>query len=163
MRHRSLKVNTGFSLLEIMVVILILGVFVGITVPRMAQTVTHMQLRHSVQQLVHHMRYAQNRAIIKNNILRLDFNDDFNRYWISTYDEQPGAVESEDSFKRIKGPEGRDNRVVTAIRLEADQGFIQFYPDGQIDKRLLKLCVKDHCWMISTKDQRGRILAYEQE
>lgn len=160
MNNRSLI--KGFSLLEIMIVILIISVFVGITVPRMARTLTRMRLRYSVRQLVHNMRYVQNRAIIKNNLFRLEFNDDHDRYWISSY-EQEKREKSDGSFKRIKGPEGSDNTIIPAIRVETDHGYIQFYPDGQIDKRLLKLCVKDHCWIVSTREQRGRVLAYEQE
>ena len=152
--------KNGFSMLEVILVIVVISISIGVAAPRMMRSINHIQLKQTVGQLSDLMRYAQSRAIIKNSFLRLEFSEDYSRYWLSV-----GVILKEKGivFERIDGQLGRDKRIPTGIQIQAGKRIIQFYPDGQIDKESLSICRKDKCWVISTKEQRGRVLTYEAE
>jgi len=155
----------GFTLIEIILVVLLLSVVVGLTIPNFSQTFTKTQLQKCAQDLVYTMRYAQSRATTKNRRVQLVFNTDFSQYWLSDFLEDSRG--SSDPSQKISGKMGRIFKIPSQIIIELGQNTITFYPDGSIEKERVYVCLspsdkkEDLCLTISTKEQRGFVRIYD--
>lgn len=147
----------AFSLIEIILVVLILSVVAGLIIPDFSHTYSQAQLQKAANGLAYLMRYAQNRAIVKNFRIRLEFDSDFSKYWLC--EEIPGSRQKTDvaMFKKISGRFARITKIDDKIKIEADTQMIYFYPDGTIDKQRIRMCNDNRCLTVSTREQRGNV------
>jgi len=109
----------GWTLIELLFVIIIIGIIIGISLPRLKKSYNGIQLNGFSRELLDLMNYLRQRAIVKRTVISLNLDTDKEEYW---------AIEK-----------GADNRIKTyqipdGIKLAADKTEIFFYPDGQIDK-----------------------------
>ena len=120
----------GFTLLELMVVIVIIGVMTGVIVAEMRGTFEDALLRASARKLMDAANVANARAVARNeaHILTLDLAN--HRY--SVRRDQQTALEGElDERVRI---ELRDLEMETAEAEEPrERNVIRFLPDGTAD------------------------------
>jgi prepilin-type N-terminal cleavage/methylation domain-containing protein len=124
--HKRLSV--GFTLVELMLVVTIIGVFIGLSTPLFRRTFKDIQLDNACLNLSKLMRYARERAIMERMRYRLSFDDEMKSYWLEA--ELPYEV----GFQRIKGRLGRDNVIPKGITIEGQERNINFYPDGEADQ-----------------------------
>ena len=152
----------AFTLIEILLVVLVLAVIVGISIPNFQNTYQKFSLKKNVDDVLYTMRYAQSRAVMKNLIVRLEFNEDFSQYWLTQ--EEP-SEESTDkiTFEDVDGSMGRIFNFDHEVKVESSGNAIQFYPDGNIDKLELKMCSEGGCFKVITNQQRGYVNAYPVE
>ncbi len=155
------SLRNGFTLIEIILVMAILVVIAGLTLPSFRSTYNILQLKEESQDMAFLMRYAQSRSITKNVIVRLVLNDDLTQYWLE--DENKGAENSaEGSFQRFSGRLGRDFEIKKGIIIEITANTVEFYPDGTIDKRRIFLCdALNKCFTVSTEEQRGHVIVLD--
>jgi len=152
----------GFTLIEILLVLVLLTVIIGLVIPNFSSTYNSLQLKRMVQDLGYLMRYAQSRAITKQSLVRLEFDDEQKTYWLmQEVKDQEGDIEG--SFDRLSGRLGRNYRIPDGIKIQKGEEMILFYPDGQIEKQHLSICNDKKCFTISTKAQRGKVLIFEDE
>lgn len=152
--------NKGFTFIEIILVILILSVIVAITVPNFSRTYGTFQLKKTANDLAYIMQYAQSRAVTRNQLMRLEFNADFSKYWLT---EKKDNV---DQFDRFRGRLGKIFDISQKTKVIADKKVVNFYPDGTIEKQYLYVCDdKQKCLTVSTKEQRGyvQVLDFKKE
>ena len=147
---RSLYRRSGFTLVELMVVVVIIGIISAVIIPEMKGSFEEALLRSTSRKLVDVFSLANSRAVSMNRPqqVRLDWKN--SRYFLESRGRDRG---NELSLRR--GPEDLrgtvDNRISIEIRrseevAEADeprgaaetssskQGeVIQFYPDGTAD------------------------------
>lgn len=147
----------GFTLIEILLVIAVFSIIVAVAVPNFTPAFAGIQLKNSTKHLSYLMRYAQSRAVSKNQHVRLVFNSDFSQYWL---EEKNNNAES-DEYDHVKGRLGRVNHVSGDLDIESSESIIQFYPGGTIDKIRIFVCYEERCNTLSTKEQRGFIHTFE--
>ena len=71
----------GFTLVEILLVVMLIGLAAGLAVPNFSGSFSSLQLRETAENLGYLMRYAQSRAIIRRQPCRLEFNIDNTKPW----------------------------------------------------------------------------------
>jgi len=120
----------GFTLVELLMVILIMSVVVGLSVPRFGRTFGHLQLQVFAYDVAKLFTYASKRAIAREEILRIYFDTEGKRYWLAR--AQGAAPKWE--FERVAGKFGRINPVPDAISLDPSAGEVTFFPDGRADR-----------------------------
>lgn len=157
-----LRCRKGFTLIEVLLVTALLMIVIGLAAPNFSSTYNRLQLQRSAQDLKYLMQYAQSRAVIRQSLMHLEFDDEHKAYWLTQKAKGP-EKEEEGSFERLSGRLGRKYTITDGINIQTQGRTISFYPDGQIDKRRLRLCNDRRCFIISTKEQRGKVLIFEDE
>ncbi|MCK5580304.1 MAG: hypothetical protein KAJ18_03435 [Candidatus Omnitrophica bacterium] len=165
-KQKERESSGGFTFVEILLVVVLLGVVAGLSIPHFSQSYKTLQVQNIANNIVYLMRYAQSRAIIKNTTVRLVFDGPFERYWLEQAQEIGQGDEI--SFARIEGRWGRRFSVSQEVEVSMQDSFIKFYPDGKIDKNEASICRdvsqgKQDCVMITTKWQPGYIHLVKQQ
>lgn len=136
--------------MELLLVILVIAVIAGLSVPQFRGTFSRLTLRNAVSDLAYTMRYAQSRALMRNALHRIIFTDEFRKYKIL-------EASGDDGFSALPGRMGNIVSLAHGITLDAENETIDFYPDGAIQSETLRLCQKQQCYTVSTALQRGRV------
>ena len=71
--------NKAFTLIEMLLVLIILSVIVGLTVPNFGKSVNTFELKKTANDIVYLVRWAQSRAINENVNYQLAFLNDFTK------------------------------------------------------------------------------------
>lgn len=132
----------AFTLLELLVVIAVISVTLGLLIPSFHKTFSDIQLNACVQDMVSFIRYARERAIVENTVFRLNLDMGEGSYWLTK--KEP----DKDSFSRPSEKLGRKHTVSGALRIEASENTVDFYPDGEIGASQI--------WL---RNQNGKALA----
>ena len=160
---REIKNFKAFTLIELLLVIIILGVIAGITVPNFSQAYSGFLVKKSVDDLSYLMRYAQSRAVIQSKTVRLCCDAAEKRFWLEDQDSESTESGGERSFQKIAGRFGRTFSLPADVELTCPQEHVRFLPDGAIDKTRLKISYKENSWTITTAAQKNHVLAYPTE
>jgi len=123
------RIHNAVTFIELLLVIVIIGILIGISVPRFRKTFNHLQLNSSSRELQASMNYLRQRSIVEGKPIYLNIDSDTGEYW----------AEVKDVKNRL-----RTYRVPIEIRIEAEQKQIIFYPDGSIDKVTISLIGSDN-------------------
>ena len=124
------RAQAGFTLLELLIVILIMAVVVGFSVPRFSRTFSYLQLQVFAHDVAKLLTYASKRAVARGEMLRIHFDVEGGRYWLAHAQEASPEGESE----RVAGKFGRISSVPEAISLDPSAREVTFYPDGRADR-----------------------------
>lgn len=146
----------GFTLIEIILVVLILSVIAAMALPNFSRSYVQMQFKGDIQELVQSMKYAQSRAVGKNTIMRISFDTQESTYWLEQQNE-------DGDFERFRGRMAGELKISGDVRFDGNSEAILFYPDGQMDKTYIYICRKEICYTVSTKEQRGFVHILEGE
>ena len=122
--------GSGFTLVELLMVILIMAVVVGLSVPRFSRTFGTLQLQVFAYDMAKLFTYASKRAIAREEILRIHFDTEGKRYWLARAQEASPKWE----FERVAGKFGRINPVPNAISLDPSAREVTFFPDGRAER-----------------------------
>jgi prepilin-type N-terminal cleavage/methylation domain-containing protein len=148
----------GFTLVEIMVVIVVLTILTATIVPEFSGTIEDARLRASGLNLAAAIRFAASEAVTRSRVLRLHVNPATGDYWLEAENERR-------EFRPIQH-DGRgrlDERIAVDVvptrpvimggesetppspppdeggEAAAPPGVIRFYPDGTADGREIVL------------------------
>lgn len=127
--HRQ-RPQAGFTLLELLIVILILAVLVGVSVPQFRRTFRHLQLQVFASDVAKLLTYASRRAVARGEVLRVQFDVEGRRYWLA----MAQGTSPEDEFEKVSGKFGRISSVPQSISFESSAREVTFYPDGRADR-----------------------------
>lgn len=152
----------AFTLVEIILVVLLLSVIAGLSIPNFRNSLGKVKLQSSANHIAYVMRYAQSRAIIKNILVRFECDKTSGRYWL-TEQEKEGTGQSDKPFVKLAHKMGKIFRLPDGVNIESDSSEILFYQDGRIEKQDIKLCGRVSCFLISTREQRGHVNVFEVE
>ena len=125
----------GFTLLELMAVIMIMTVVVGFSVPRFRRTFNHLQLQVFANDVVRLLAYANQRAVTRGERLKIHFDVEGRRYWLASVDESGESVRVASKLSRI-------STIPEDISLAPSGREVNFYPDGGADR--FEMSILDH-------------------
>ena len=75
--------GNGFTLLELVLVLLLMGLIAGLTLPFVASTLDRLKLQSEVRQVASVLRFARSEAISKKTLFTFNVNIDKNHYWLA--------------------------------------------------------------------------------
>jgi prepilin-type N-terminal cleavage/methylation domain-containing protein len=155
-RHRAPQ--AGFTLLELLLVLLILAVVVGMSIPRFRHTFRYLQLQLFASDVARVFTYANRRAVARGETLRIHFDVEGRRFWLLRATEASPGVE----FERIAGKLGRGLSVPGAIFLDSRAREVTFYPDGRADPfEMLIIEDQEERYRLVTDAWTGRVKLLE--
>ena len=152
----------SFTLIELLMVVLILGLVTGLAAPNFSKTYERLQLSETAKNIASLMRYAQGRAIMKGKECRVEF--DLNRARYVLKEQVSGAQDAntQDVFQNIPGRFGRAFPIPPGVAVVAENPRVRFYPDGRMDKiRIYLKDAKENTLTVSTQEQAGTVQIYD--
>ena len=143
----SLRYSTGFSLIELLVVLAIAALILTVTPPLLSSAMPGLQLKSSARQVAAGLRYARDRAVVERTETRL------------MLDLESGIITVTDRGGSISIPEDLNIALVTAVsELDSDkQGHIRFYPDGTSTGGRITLSYKGNGYAVDVDWLTGRV------
>jgi len=117
LRHRPFRIGAGFTVLEVLVVITIVGMLLAVSVPASSRFYESMQYRQAIQDVVSLLATARHRAINTGKAQDVTFDTEHKRITLNSDTRQL--------------PESFTMLVSAAAELgDRGQGVIRFYPEG---------------------------------
>ncbi len=150
-RRLGVSARQGMTLVEVVLVVGLLAMAAGWAVPRFSRAYGRFLTRQKARHVALVMRYAQGRAVVKAEPMRLVVGD--RSYWL----ERCGTGPKERGCRPMSGRMGRRFRVPDGVVLRADRKELMFYPDGTIDRGEVSLCRGRECRVVSTRLVRGYV------
>lgn len=117
----------GFSLLEVMIVVLLLAVASAVVYPSMSAGLRGLRLESTARQIVTLMKSARSRAVQQQKLYRVGFHREKNVYILANeYGEtiREFALAKELTLREV---------VLGGKAVEQDPFFVNFYPNGHSD------------------------------
>jgi len=108
----------GFTLPELLLVIIIIGILAGVSFPGLRKTFDRLQLDDCSRELQQFMNYLQERSVIERKVIYLYIDAGSKKYW----------AQFQESNNRI-----RTYSIPAAITIETKQPQVKFFPDGKIE------------------------------
>lgn len=163
MRRKS----AGFTLIELVVVVFLIGAFFAVAMPRVLRT-DDMNLRSASRGLVTTIRYVYSKAVFEKRIYKLSFDMDTGEYW-TEFIEGNQFRSAEDSASGVRKLPG--GVFFNDIQTERTQGkiasgrdaFILFLPTGIVDSSVIHLRAgKDNFFTLSTNPYTGATKVFDE-
>jgi len=161
-----LRGRQGFTLIEITLVLAILGVALAFIVPRFRDP-GQAELQAQSRRLVMTFRLLRSEAVLHGAPLRLNFDLDLGRYWVSAED---GAVGIEAGLESL-GPLARGAALKPpaqiadlvfpnfGAKVQSGQIYTVFYPDGSIDPTVIHLASQRDAITLYVNPMNNRLVS----
>jgi prepilin-type N-terminal cleavage/methylation domain-containing protein len=132
----------GFTLIELMVVIVVLGVIMSLVIPRLGE-LGEANLKRSARHLTGMIRFLRDDAQAKKKVYRLRFDVQGGRYWAEVLDQTTNKTME---FKRLQSAMTTEGSLAGATSFRdvhagshPDDPYIQITPDGWVENTLIHL------------------------
>ena len=132
----------GFTLIELLAVLLLIGILIGVALPKFSATAQDFQLVNSARNLAKFLTYAQQRAIVEKIPYQAVFDANGASYWLE-------CVQQKERPQRIEGRYGRTARLPAGIEFRFPAEPIQFYPDGTSDPFSIELSAQGRRFVLT--------------
>ena len=144
-RQKRRPRNPGFTLLEVLVVLVLIGVLIGLSLPRFSATTQDLRLVNSARNLAKLLTYAQERAIVERVPYQAVFEAAGARYWLTRLQREG----TETAPQPIQGRFGRPTRLPPGIEFHFPEQPILFYPDGTSDPFSIELSAEGRRFIVT--------------
>jgi len=150
---------TAFTLLELIIVIVILGILFLISTPRFRSTYEDIQLKSAAQDIINLSRLIRQQAILKQAIHRLEYKKDKSDRlrFIVSYKEGSGFIQDRDRLADIKIPRNIE------IEIKKKEKAIYFYPDGTMNEVKVELSGNERRIILTDSKTKGFIFSDEED
>jgi Tfp pilus assembly protein FimT len=144
------KSSKAVTLLELLLIVVILSVFLGLSLPYLNTNVRKMSFRSFVNKAYLFLDYAKAHSILTNRILIAQFDFEDNRLYLAAEGEEKAVLE--------------DLTIPEDYTLEIENEKIIFYPDGTLQEfKLLIRAESENTSVISSKGFDGKIIVDNQK
>jgi len=132
----------GFSLLELMVVLMVIGVVMALTFPKF-QNLLQGDIKSVSIKMIGTIQYLYDEASVRRKVYRLNFDLSEGLYW-GSYLEESGESSRIDTpvLSKILIPDGvkiKDVVVLHEGKVTHGKTFTEFYPNGGLEKTTIHL------------------------
>ena len=134
-KKTRIKKRAGFTLVELILVILLLSVITAISSPLFKKTFQNLQVRNAALNMAKIAGFAREMAIIEGANYKLKIDPKSRSFWLTKLVYSPDKSE----YKRIGGKQGRKFFLPKDVRIDSEKKEIIFYPDGRSDKAKINL------------------------
>jgi general secretion pathway protein H len=132
----------GFTLIEMMIVIVILGVMITLIVPRIGE-LGDANVKRSARHLTGMIRFLRDESQSRKTVFRLRFDVQGGRYWAEVQTLTNDQTVEFTKWQSEIGAEGSLSGQTTFRDVQAashpDDPFIQFTPDGWVENAAIHL------------------------
>lgn len=119
----------AITFIELLIVIVIIGILTGVSIPQFRKTFSHLELESFVKDIYYLSRYLQGSAVSQGKIYCLNIDKEPEGFH-ATYKKESDFLNAEGRFGKLyKFPDG-----ISVSVDPPDINNIYFYPDGSIDK-----------------------------
>jgi general secretion pathway protein H len=146
---RSQLSSRGFTMLEIIAVILVIAIVATLSPPLFSSGVSATQHRAAAREVAQMLRYARTEAVAKRTDVAVDFDLEQRTFQV------PASA-----LKRVaKIPEGIEiNLTTTAAETKNEkQASVRFYPDGGATGGRVTLKVRERSYLVDIDWLTGRV------
>ena len=137
---------TGFTLIELTLVAVIILVLVVLSSPKFRGTFTSLQIDDAAQRMAQVIRYGQHRAIVEERRFRLNLDNTRGVYRLLSESKDTDGGVSEGMAAAFDPIEGRFSDIFPlpdGVAMVSDAKDIDFYPDGRSGKVTINLKNRD--------------------
>ncbi len=121
--------SRGFSLLELVIVLLIISLLALLVTPRLTKTVSHMEVKSAAKKISAILRYCRSDAVNKNRIVQVNF--DAESHLISVMSAEEGEEKPVQRNSYLLPGAIRVEKIETGKTvLENTLPSFEFYPNG---------------------------------
>ena len=143
--HRGQGVGPGFTLVELLVVLVIMGFALAVVPVSMVKLYDGMQYRSAIGDVLTGLKAARNEAVKRGRSVAF------------SVDVQTRRVDIGDS-KSFVLPDSLDLGLIVAQReIQGERGSIRFYPDGSSTGGRVQLSMEGHTLDVDIEWLTGRI------
>lgn len=162
---RKSNLALGFTLIEILLVMIVLSVLAGITAVNFPKMFSSFEFQKATDDLISSMRYAQSKALTDGIKYQLVFKPDFSAYQLlrCPKEAEHGQQEISQPCQPLKSRMGREFAIGKKIKVESLTQEWFFYPNGTMDRGKIHLSFDKKGVTLSTEDQRGEVLVFPDE
>lgn len=138
------RTNRGFTLVEIMIVVIIVAVMFAVALPSLRGVNDNNRLRASVRELTNLMKYARTEAVFSGRTTEVFLDTEHHEFWLDLRRPvERGSEKKKGSMERRRGLEKKVafdaiNAVEQNI-LKKGIIAVDFYPDGTASPTLISL------------------------
>lgn len=134
--------SKGFTLIELAVVVVILGVMIALIVPRLGE-IGEANLKRSARHLTGMIRFLHEESQAKKTIYRLRFDIQDGRYWAEALTLTSGKTREFKRTTSVIGGEGSLSGQTTfrdvVVSSHPEEPYILFRPDGWVEHAIIHL------------------------
>jgi len=137
--------NRGFTLLELVIVMGLLGLMLVVTVPRFRQALATNELKASIRKIVGLVGEVRDRAIRNHKDYRLHIDIGANRFWVvgDGASAEDVTLARENGFQLPAEVRVLDVWLRSQGKLTAGEVVIRFSRKGYVEKSILHLGAED--------------------
>jgi prepilin-type N-terminal cleavage/methylation domain-containing protein len=134
--------SKGFTLIELTIVIVILGVMLSLIIPRLGE-LGEANLKQSARHLTSTIRFLKDESQARKEVFRLRFDVTEGRYWVEVWTL---VNETTGEFKRFSSEMGTEGALTgqttfrdVQVASHPDDPYIQFSPNGWVEHAVIHI------------------------
>jgi prepilin-type N-terminal cleavage/methylation domain-containing protein len=135
LRTGASRGSAGFTLAEVIIVVLILSVMAAIVAPSFLGSLNQKRMNQATSNLLNLLRYARQKAVVEQESKTVVIDIDKGNYWmVHLVKDRKGRVKGSKKYYANGVPKG--HRITSVYKPKLDQSYtsdevrIVFYPDG---------------------------------
>ncbi len=152
------KNNRGFSLLELIVVMTLIGIIAALVPPLMTRSLSNIKIKTTVKEISATMRFARSQAISTKTPRFFFLNIDERKYWISTGEQLSAVSRQPSASKKTNLEKSIDHEIeIEGFKSSRDSDDIirdgvvriEFSPQGSSSGGVILVKLKDEDRVLS--------------
>jgi type II secretion system protein H len=156
--------SSGFTLIELALVILIISVLLGLTLPRLRDS-SRSELQAQANRLMLIFRLLRSEAVLNGAPYRLNYDLDRQRYWVTPHEASADLAEfAMEMGKLARGTQLPESIAITDIvlptlagKIAQGQIYTVFYPDGTVDPTVIHLASQRDVFTLWLNPMSGKL------